>query len=241
MKKKPEITRWSRRYRSALRSYLSQGANAGTESALELGRQAASQGIETLDLALIHEKSLMSLVSPNSPSRTWGRVLVRAKKFFSEAVVPIEQTHRAARTAGDRVKQLTQTLRQRTMQSSASSQRLRECVARRQTAEKSLQKSRRNLVRLLRHSSRLQERVRCQTRRMLSAQENKRGAASRQLHDEIAQALLAIHLRLLTLKTTAKGDLENLEKEIAMTQQLLQQSLQVIKRVAHELDVHHET
>ena len=79
------------------------------------------------------------------------------------------------------------------------------------------------------------------TRKILSAQEDERQKTSRQLHDEIAQTLLAINVRLLTLKKAAKANTENLKKEIAETQRLVKQSVKTIQRLAHEFGVHHET
>ena len=202
--------------------------------------QAVSLGLETLDLAGFHEKTLMTLLSPRLSSKTRLRMIARAKNFFAETIAPIERTHPVARKADVRVNELTRNLRQRTVESAASSLRLEQGIARRQAAEAALEKSGKHLVLLLRESGRLQKRLRHQTRATLSTQENDRQEASRQLHDEIAQALLAIHLRLLTLKTMSRAKTKGIEKEIAETQRLLQHSVRIIQRVTRELGVHHE-
>ena len=53
--------RWSRRYQAALRQHLKQGPASRLQPALRLGRQAAALGLETLDVARIHEGALAAL------------------------------------------------------------------------------------------------------------------------------------------------------------------------------------
>jgi len=77
-------------------------------------------------------------------------------------------------------------------------------------------------------------------RKILSANEDKRQKASSKLQNEIAQILVAIHVRLLTLKEATKANTENLKKEIAETERLVKESVQTIKRLAYESGVHHE-
>ena len=49
----------ARRYQAALRRYLQQGPAASLHPAVRLGRQAVALGLETLDLAVIHEQALL--------------------------------------------------------------------------------------------------------------------------------------------------------------------------------------
>ena len=70
------------------------------------------------------------------------------------------------------------------------------------------------------------------------AQEAERKRLSRELRDEIAQTLLGINVRLLTLKRAATGNRATLKKEIANTQRLVQKSVQSINQFASELDIH---
>ena len=236
-----ETAGWSRRYQTALSRHLERGSEASPKPALGLGRRAAALGLETLDVAVIHEKAVMTLVHPGGASRARKRTIERANVFFTETIVPIEKTHRAALKADVRVNQLTQTLRRRTAESSASTRHLEQGIAERQAAEAALKKSGKHHIRLLQESGRLQTRLRDQTRDILSAQEDGREKASRQLHDEIAQILLAINLRLLTVKTSARGNTDSLAKKIAETQRVVQESAKTIKRLAHELGVYHDT
>ncbi len=65
----------SRRYQAALLRHLQQEPPAGLRSANGLGREALDLGLETLDLARIHEQSLIALASPSySPGARDGMI-----------------------------------------------------------------------------------------------------------------------------------------------------------------------
>ena len=235
-----ETARWSLRYQKALRKHLGQGPGVSLRLANELGRDAVGLGLETLDVTRIHEQALTTVLSAAGSPRTRQKKIERARRFFAEAIVPIEQTHRAALKAGVRLKQLTRTLCLRTREASSMTRHLKRGVARRQVVEAALRKSGERRAMLLAEAQRLQRHLRQLTREILSAQEAERQKTSRKLHDEIAQTLLAISVRLLTLRNAAKVDSHKLTKEIAETQRLVRQSSKTMHRVAHEFKGYHE-
>lgn len=224
----------------ALRHHLGQGPRAGLGVALELGRQAAAFGLETLDVARVHEQVLKTLVVPHGAVRSRQRILSRSRNFLEETIVPIEETHAAAKTNVRNVARLSAELRRRTVESAASSQRLKEGVVRRQSAEAELKKSGERHARLVKKSQNLESHLQEQIRQILAVQEDKRRASSQKLQNEIAQILVAIHVRLLTLKEAAKANTDSLKNEIAETQALVKQSVVAIQRLANESGVHHE-
>ena len=83
----------------------------------------------------------------------------------------------------------------------------------------------------------LSSRVTC---RILASQEDKRKKMSRNLQDEIAQALLGINVRLLTLKKEAASKARSFKQSIARTQRLVDRSVKTIKRFAREFGKHYE-
>ncbi len=232
---------WSRSYQAALRRYVHRGPTASLRSAARLGRQAVELGLETLDVARFHEQALMTLASLNGSSGTGQARTRRAKRFFAETIVPIEKTHRAALKAGVCVKRLTQTLCRRTMKSHAADRRLAQVIARREAAEALLERSGKRREKLLQRSNLLQGRVRDRARKAMSKQEDERGKISRLLHDDIAQTLLALHIRLLTFRKSAKADMGSIKKRIAKTQQVVDNAARTVGRLGHEPDIHHET
>ena len=230
-------TRWSRRYQTALQKHLKQGLGSSLRPALGLGRQAVALGLETLDVARIHEGALAILET----SARRGKMLKRAKTFFAEALIPIESTHRAALKANRQVKQLTATLNWRTSGLIASKRSLKRGIAQRKKAEETLKKSGEHYAKLLQESRHLQEHLRHLTHRILSAREHEKKRVSRELHDEIAQTLLGINVRLLTLRRGASANARGLKKEVASTQRLVGKSTKLMARYTHELGRNHET
>jgi signal transduction histidine kinase len=239
-KMKQKLARLSQRYVTALQKHVrQQGPRAipprGT--ARRLGREAVALKLETLDVARIHEEALAAL----EMSRSRDGVIERAEIFFTEAITPIEETHRAALKANVRLSKLRQTLGRRTVNLAASNRSLKQGIIQRQTVEQSLKKSGEHSRKLLKESRRLQKHLQRLTHQLLSAQEDKRKKISRDLHDEIAQTLLGINVRLLTLKKEAALNAHGLQKEIASTQRLVDKSVKSIKRFAREFGIHHRT
>jgi glutamine synthetase adenylyltransferase len=58
---KQKLIRLSQQYVAALEKHLKQGPQASLEPALKMGREAVALGLETLDLARIHEQALVTL------------------------------------------------------------------------------------------------------------------------------------------------------------------------------------
>jgi len=228
---KRELTRLSRGYATALHKHLKQGRRASLQSARKLGRQAVASGLETLDLARIHVAALASLEASSSQDG----IIKRAELFFAEAITPIEKTHRAAQQASGHLNQLAKTLGRRTVELATSGRHLKRGIVQRKAAEQALKKSGKHRATLLEQSRLLQEHLRQMTRQILLAQEDKRTKISRELHDEIAQTLLGINVRLVTLKREATVNAKGLKKEIANTRRLVEKSKITLRRFVGEL------
>ncbi len=192
-------------------------------------------GLQTLDMARIHEGALITLVLPTHSPGTREVMVRRAGAFFAEAITPIETTHRIAKEANVQMAQLNRTLRGRSAELAASNRQLKREIAQRRLAEKSLKRSERHYGQLLEQSRRMQEQLRLLSRQLLSAQEEERKKISRELHDVIAQTLTTINVRLAALKKEATFNTEGLEQSIARTQQLVQESVDIVHRFAREL------
>ena len=80
----------------------------------------------------------------------------------------------------------------------------------------------------------MQKRLQQLTHRVLAAQEDERKSISQELHDEIAQTLLGINVRLLSLKQQARVNHQGLKTEIAGTQRLVANSARSVRRMARE-------
>jgi signal transduction histidine kinase len=225
---KLKLVNLSRRYSSALRKHLKQGPQAGMQTARRLGQQAVVYGLGTLDLARIHEGALATL------ERSRDGILKEAERFFAEALTAIEETHRAALEANALLKQVNQKLRRRTAQLAASHRSLKASIAGRKGVDEDLRKSAGRSKKLLAEAHRLQRHLRGLTHRLMMVQEARRKQSSRDLEDEIAQTLLGINVRLLTLKKAAAANDQGFKKDIASAQRLVDDSVKSIKRFASE-------
>ena len=220
----------SRRYCSALEKHLLQPQRGGLRlgAAQELGHQAVAIGLETLDMARIHDRALVQFegsITSDTKSR-------RAGAFFAEAIHPIEETHLPARQARVRLDHLNATLHTRTTQLVKGNQVLKARILRRRSAEQRLRQSGEHQTKVLKESLQLQQRLRRLTHRLLVTQENERKKISQALRDEIAQTLLGINVRLLSLKTDATSSTKGLQKEIASTQRVVAKSAKTVHRIA---------
>jgi signal transduction histidine kinase len=225
----------SRRYQAALLRHLTQGPQGSLRSADGLGREALDLGLETLDLAKIHEQALVALMSPNRSFGAKDGRIKRAQTFFVEALTRIEKTHRAAMEANVHLNELNRTLRRRTVELAAKNQQLKKEIGRRHAVETALKKSEQHYSLLLEQSRLMAEQLRRLSRQILSAQEEQRRRISRDLHDEVGQVLTGINLHLATLKREATANTKDLKRKIAHTQRLVEKSVDIVHQFAGQL------
>lgn len=221
-------------YQKTLHLHVRQPA-AKLDAARQLGRRALKLGMDTLELARLHEEALAAALLPDVPKHHREGVIGHACAFFAEALAPIEETHRGAREADHHLRVIVATLTERTMQLAETNSELKRENERRQAVETSLRASEEMSNTLLEKSRRMQEDMRLLSRRILSAQEEERKTISRELHDVIAQTLTGIHVRLAALAARDSANTRALHQKIRTTQRLLEQSVDKIHQFARNL------
>lgn len=225
----------SRRYQDGLLAHLKAGGKDSLEIARGLGNQAMTAGLQVLDLAKLHERTLVAEVLPGCPAGKHAALIKRAGVYFAVAITPIEKTHHSAIQAGAQLRKFIEALSQRSVELAASNLELSQEVAQRKCAEEQLKKSERHYSHLLEESERLRLQLRRLSQRIVSAHEDERKKISRELHDVVAQALTGINLGLVTLKTEALLGTKGLEAKITRTQRLVEKSVDIVHRFAREL------
>jgi len=223
---------FSKRYHAALRRHLN-GRLRGRlppRSAGSLGQAAVSSGLDTLDLARVHNRALAALEAarPIANGRNNDGTLTQAAQFFLGVLAPIERLHQTAQKAASHAQRLDGVLRERTTALAGTRRRMRREIAKRKTCERLLVRKARHYRTLLAQSRRL-------ARQILSAQEEERKEISRELHDEVAQILAGINVQLAALKEAAAINGRSLRRRIAQTQRLVEQSVEIVHRYAREL------
>ena len=227
---KRELFALSERYAKALRKHLHAGLRVSLQPALGLGRQAVTLGLETLELARMHERALVTLELSNGKNGS----IKRAEIFFNEANTLIEETHLVARRSKVHLSRLKEMLGHRTKKLAAANRQLERGVARRKIMEDTFEKRGRDHRKCLEESLQLQKHLRQLTHQVLLAQEDERRKIGRELQDEIVQTLLGINVRLLSLKQDSRSKTKNLKKQIASTQRLVVNSAKSVRRAARD-------
>lgn len=225
----------SRCYLAALRKYLQSSSVVTLGASRKLGLRSLKLGLETLDLARMHEEALIDLVLPHHTLRTRNAMIRRAGVFFGEAITPIEQTHRGALETNASLSEVVTSLNRRTQELATSVHELKQEILQRKAVEETLRTSELTTSQLLEKSRQMQEQLRHLSRQLLSAQEEERRKISRELHDVIAQTLTSINLQLATLKTESGSSVKSLRQKIAATQRLVEKSVNIVHRFARDL------
>jgi signal transduction histidine kinase len=224
-----------RKYRAALRQHLEKRGECDSGHSHKLGREAMAAGLQTLDLARFHEEAVLQLVAPSFSSMNRAKMVKRAGKFFAELIKPIELTHRVAREANVFLSRINDALSERTLELATSNLELKKEILQRKEVEKALRTSERHYSVLLEQSRDMQDQLRLLSHQVLSAQEDERKKISRELHDEIAQTLAGINVRLGALKAESGVHGQGFQAKIDHTQRLVEKSVDIVHRFAREL------
>src|SRR5205809_7086544 len=131
---KSKLLTISQLYLVALKRHLKLGPATSLQPALRLGRQAVAIGVETLELARIHEQALVTL----SLSNLKNKITQRAEMFFTEAMSPIVETHRAGRQCKMELNRQHVTLGHRTAELAAMNGELQQGILMRTSVEAAL-------------------------------------------------------------------------------------------------------
>ncbi|MEI7909397.1 MAG: hypothetical protein WCK77_07150 [Verrucomicrobiota bacterium] len=227
-------------YLAALRNHFGQDPQASLLAARAIGQEVVANGLETLDLARIHERALAQLLAQDGTSAEHRDLSARAAAFFTEAITPIEETHQAAHKTNADLQQLHATLDERMHKLADANSELQHQVAEHTETEDGLRRSQRASSQLLKETRTLERHLQLMAHQIITATEAERHRMSLLLNDEITQTLLGINIRIQTLKKDLAANHAALAREIAATQRLVEDSAQILSRLIHEFSNQHE-
>jgi signal transduction histidine kinase len=228
------LRRLARRYVASLREYLADEQEAVLEQAYELGRVAIARGLGVLDLVRVHQQALETLVWPALHGHQ-KLDLRAAETFFLEVLSPFEAAHRGFRETNIKLRQLIATHEKRNVELARINRALGIEIREHRRTEKALRQSEEHFRDLFQKARRMEDNLRNLSNQILHAQEEERKHISRELHDEVGQALTAISVTLASLKTSGGGRARQVSRQLTDAQCLLQETMDTVHRFAREL------
>ncbi|HYC70061.1 MAG TPA: PAS domain S-box protein [Opitutaceae bacterium] len=108
-------------------------------------------------------------------------------------------------------------------------------ISERKRTEAAMLQSEEHYRDLFHQAYQMQENLRRMSERVLKVQEQERARISRDLHDEVGQALTAINVNLAVLRNSLVGGPPELERRISETQALIEQTMGSIHNFSREL------
>ncbi len=150
------------------------------------------------------------------------------KKEISERKQIQEALHRTQAQLSVYVGQLEGLVAERTSEWTAANKQLEASVS-------GLRKANEEHQALLFESNIMREKLTQLTRQVIMAQEELRKEISRELHDGVVQALIAINVELSALSNEASLGARTMKKKLAGTQQLVEKSVVEVHRYARNL------
>jgi len=224
-----------RAYGAALRRHLAPERDAEKSAGERYAGALTGSGLLASDLITFQEKLLVETILPRTAPALRSALVRRAATFLAHTVVA---TGNVAGQVGEMTRfqrSLIASLCRRSVDLAASNQGLALEIAHREISETSMAKRERTHSEMLVRSARQQEQLRRLSRQILSAQEDERRRISRELHDVIAQTLTGINLRLATLRKEAGLNTRTLDRNIDLTQKLVERSVERVHQFAREL------
>lgn len=235
----PPTKRLAANYLDGLRAYLANGPATGFRLAHEIGSQAVVNGLEILALARIHDMACEALLPPDATPDMREELEAQAGGFFTEAILPIEKTHATALDAKVELAQVADQLHQHTLALEDSNREIQQEITSRHHAEAALKTSEKSASDEQAESLILEKKLQGIVRKILCANETERTKTSQILQHEIAQGLLGIKIKLLTLESEASANQLSLSQEINTTHWLVETSAQTLSNLIREFSSHH--
>ncbi|MDE3085007.1 MAG: sensor histidine kinase, partial [Verrucomicrobiota bacterium] len=193
---------------------------AHLQQAYELGRVALNREMGVFDMVRLHQEAMVRLIASTEAAVTTAKSAEAVQTFLLETLSPFEAAHRGFRDAWERLRQLNRTLEQRNKELATTNEKLRI--------------SKQHFVQLFQEARTMEENLRLLSNKVLSAQEEERKHISRELHDEIGQALTAVNVSLALLQKQ-NGSAQSWRKKVGETRALLESSMESVHRFAREL------
>jgi signal transduction histidine kinase len=215
-------------YRKALAEHLANPGDATLQQALQIGRAALAEGLGLADIIRMHHEALGGL--PAKPVRTAAaraRLSTALDSFLLEALLPFGGAERKGdlmlETRFGHVEQLA-------LRNGELEDEIAEC----KRAEAATLASKDHYFALYQNARAMEANLRDLAAQVLAVQEEERKRISRELHDEIGQALAAVEVSIAMLQKQA-GPNPTFQENVAEAKRLLERTMETVHNFAREL------
>jgi signal transduction histidine kinase len=221
------------RYEAALADYVARPDEAALQRAYELGRAAMNAGCGIVDVIRLHHQALGKGAKPGERSAN-SPTAPAAEALLLEVLAPFEAAYRCFGSVRERLQQINGVLAERNEELALSNSQLEEEIRVRRRTEEALRESKDHYYQLFQQAHAMEGDLRELSAKVLSAHEDERKRISRELHDEVGQALTAVDVAIAMLKKQLRTD-KAFERTFAEAEQLLAQSMETVHSFAREL------
>jgi len=218
-------------YQRALREHLAGPCKATFRRAFELGQAALDGGAEIFDVISMHHEAFAHGVFPDGAAAVSAGSASALGSFLLEALRPFRA---AGGGPGGAWERRLGRQAERDDDFALRTARLEEEIADHQRAEDAIRESKDHYFQLYQEARAMQANLRELSAQVLSAQEEERKRISRELHDEIGQALIAINVTISMLKSQVISD-PAFQRNVADAERLIALTMDRVHCFAREL------
>ncbi len=188
-------------------------------------------GLGIFDVISLHHQAISEGVLPGGKAAFPARFASALDSFLLEALSPFGVAGADPKGTYERRLNIRVEHNQALTQRNAE---LEEEIADHQRAEAAMQASKDHYIQLYHDARAMESNLRDLSAQVLSAQEEERKRISRELHDEIGQALTAINVTIAMLKRQVISD-PSFQRNVAEAELLLERTMETVHRFAREL------
>jgi signal transduction histidine kinase len=218
-------------YRGALREHLARPSKSTLAKGFALGQAALDGGIEIFDLISLHHQALADGVMPDGSSVVQTRYLLGLEAFLLAALAPFRMASGGSLASKDRrVGMASEHMNALALRNA----RLEEEIADLQRSGSAMRDAKDHYFQLYQSARAMEANLRELSAQVLSAQEDERKRISRELYDEIGQALIAVKVTIAMLKIRAGSD-PDFQRSVAEAERLLAHTMETVHSFAREL------
>jgi signal transduction histidine kinase len=196
-----------------------------------LGEAALDGGMEIFDLISLHHQAVAEGVMPAGWPEVQSRYAMGLEAFLLTALTPFRATPDGPVASRD---SLSRARSEHAEALALRNARLDEEIADLQRSEAAMREGKDHYFQLYQNARAMEVNLRELSAQVLSAQEDERKRISRELYDEIGQALIAVKVTISMLKMRAASD-PAFQSSVADAERLLAHTMETVHSFAREL------